>query len=78
MVDSVLGERVAKLEEKIDGTKEAIKDLSEEIKTLRADVHALNTLLANVKGARWVLLALIASIGAMGAVVGKWFTVTIR
>jgi hypothetical protein len=54
-----------------------LKHLTTSVEKLTEKVEELTGLLQQVKGARWILLGVLATVGIVGGFVGKFVTVTL-
>jgi nitrate/nitrite-specific signal transduction histidine kinase len=52
------------------------KNLTEAMEKLTGKVDKLNNTLEQAKGARWVLVGIVALAISAGTFLGKWFTIT--
>lgn len=83
MATTPVGERITRVETKIDNmveqnkrehdaAREEREDIRTSIKSMQADIRALTNLLEQFKGARWTLGGIIFGIGLLGGKLGSF------
>lgn len=63
---------IASLKMQVSYLTRDLEAIKEELAEARKDIKALTELVANAKGAKWMLIAMISGAATIGALVGKF------
>lgn len=71
-VQAEILQRLARLEEKFNGLADDVQDIRKDGHEMRGDLAATREILVQAKGARWLLMTMLAAVPVVGFIMSKW------